>query len=75
MPEPVTYPFTQQRIEAQARLNVNVLILGSIAYAKAQGHGGRHWATFMGQALASPLCNAPRDVDVRAYAPHRPDCP
>lgn len=47
------YPFTQERIDEQARNNVNVLILGSIAYAKAHGQGGRHWATFMGQAVAS----------------------
>jgi hypothetical protein len=53
MPEAITYPFTQQQIEAQARGNVTVLILGSIAYAKEQGHDGRHWATFMGQAVAS----------------------
>lgn len=52
MPESVTYPFTQQRIEEQARANVNALILGSLAYAKAQGQGARHWATFMGQAFA-----------------------
>lgn len=52
MPEQVTYPFTQQRIEEQARDNVNALILGSLAYARAQGRNGRHWATFMGQAFA-----------------------
>ena len=52
MPEQATYPFTQQRIEEQARGNVTALILGSLAYAKAQGHDGRHWATFMGQAFA-----------------------
>lgn len=53
MPESEFYPFTQERIDEQARNNVNVLILGSIAYAKAHGQGGRHWATFMGQAVAS----------------------
>ena len=52
MPEPVTYPFTQQRIEVQTRSNLNALILGTLACAKAQGHGGRHWATYMGQAFA-----------------------
>ncbi len=52
MPEPVTYPFTQQRIEEQTRSNLNALILGSLAYARAQGRDGRHWANFMGQAFA-----------------------
>ena len=52
MSEPESYPFTQERIDQQARANVNVLILGSIAYAKAKGHGGHDWATFMGQTLA-----------------------
>lgn len=52
MPEPVTYPFTQQRIDERAQGNVTALILGSLAYAKAQGRDGRHWATFMGQAFA-----------------------
>jgi hypothetical protein len=36
----------------QARSNINALILGSLKYAKAQGHDGRHWATFMGAACA-----------------------
>lgn len=52
MPGPVTYPFTQQRIEEQARANMTALILGSLAYTKAQGRDGRHWATYMGQAFA-----------------------
>ena len=52
MPEPVTYPFTQQRIDEQARGNVTALILGSLKYAKAQGQSARHWANFMGQAFA-----------------------
>lgn len=51
MPETATYPFTQQSIEEQARGNVNALILGSLAYARAQGHDGHHWATFMGHAF------------------------
>lgn len=35
----------------QARSNINALILGSLKYTKAQGHDGRHWATFMGARM------------------------
>ncbi|HZC05154.1 MAG TPA: hypothetical protein VE338_05905 [Ktedonobacterales bacterium] len=52
MTESLEYPFAQVRIEAQARGNLNALILGSLAYARAQGRDGRHWATFIGQAFA-----------------------
>jgi hypothetical protein len=57
MAEDLVYPFSQERIEAQARGNVNAFILGSIAYAKAQGQDGRHWATFIGTAFAPGWTN------------------
>jgi hypothetical protein len=46
------FPFPQEAIQAQARGNVNAMILGGLAYAKAQGHDSRHWAAFVGAAFA-----------------------
>ncbi len=45
------FPFPQEAIQAQAQGNVNVMMMGSVAYAKAQGHDSRHWAVFMGAAV------------------------
>jgi hypothetical protein len=45
------FPFTQEAIQSQAQGNVSAMILGAIAYAKAQGHDSRHWAAFMGAAI------------------------
>jgi hypothetical protein len=46
------FPFPEEAIQAQAQGNVNVMILGSLAYAKSLGHDSRHWAAFMGAAFA-----------------------
>ena len=46
------FPFPQEAIQAQAQANLNAMILGSLAYAKAQGHDSRHWAAFIGAAFA-----------------------
>jgi hypothetical protein len=46
------FPFPQEAIQAQAQANVNAMILGGLAYAKAQGHDSRHWAAFIGAAFA-----------------------
>ncbi len=46
------FPFPQEAIQAQAQGNVNAMILGGLAYAKAQGHDSRHWAAFVGAAFA-----------------------
>lgn len=52
MSESMEYPFTRERIEEQSHGNLHALIFGSIAYAKAQGHDGRHLATFLGERFA-----------------------
>lgn len=44
--------FTPEEIAAQARDNLNAVILGSLAYARAYGRDGRHWARALGQIFA-----------------------
>ncbi len=48
----LTRSFSQEDIETQARDNLNGMILGSLAYARAHGRDGRAWATFVGQMFA-----------------------
>jgi hypothetical protein len=45
------FPFPEETIQAQAQGNLNVMIVGSLAYAKSLGHDSRHWAAFMGAAF------------------------
>lgn len=46
------FPFPQEAVQAQAQGNVSAMILGGLAYAKAEGHDSRHWASFVGAAFA-----------------------
>ena len=52
MAESLTYPFSQQQIEAQTRDNLNALILATLAYARSQGDDGRRWTAFVGKVFA-----------------------
>lgn len=44
--------FTPDEVAAKARTNLNAIILGSLAYARAYGRDGRHWARALGQIFA-----------------------
>lgn len=49
----LTYPFTREMVEEQAKADAAVLILVSAAYAKSLGQDVRGWALFAGK-LVSP---------------------
>jgi hypothetical protein len=53
MASELQYPFTQQQIGEQAQGNLNVAILGAMAYGKAVGQDARAVALFIGQRLVS----------------------
>lgn len=44
--------FTADEVAAKARANLNAIILGSLAYTRAYGRDGRHWARALGQIFA-----------------------
>lgn len=44
--------FTPDEVAAKARVNLNSIVLGSLAYARAYGRDGKHWARALGQIFA-----------------------
>lgn len=50
--EDLTCSFSQEDIETQARGNLNGIILGSLAHARAHRRYRREWVTFIGLAFA-----------------------
>lgn len=46
-------PFTEAEVNQAAREDLYLILLGSIAYAKATGHNPSDWIAFMGRAGAA----------------------
>lgn len=64
MTSELSYPFTTEQIQQQTRGNLEVVVLISIAYAKAQGKSPRDYALFAGKLVASSWAqvSSPREA-------------